>query len=1137
MGPKARPRTTDSIISTLQSTAQHRASAVRRRRSVAFVASAALLGALAPAANSAGLTATDPARFKASAISPASRIEGSKSQTGRVAQSDTALLARTDAAMVDVMVKLDYDAAASYQGGVAGLAPTSPKTTGSPLTGRSTAEVSYDRYAASVEARFTDGLAKAVPTARTGVRLRAVYGGIAVRLPANQAKSLLALPGVAAVHSDAPQQPDEATVEAAEFMGSAGLWRYLGGQANAGKGVILADLDTGVWPEHPFFADNPALGDPPAAPSGLPRACDFGDNPLTAAADEFVCNRKLIGGRPFQDTHNANIPGDLYSDSARDADGHGTHTTSTAAGNVLTSAPIFGVDRGPISGVAPGAWILAYKVCGSGGCYPSDSAAAIQQAILDGANVINFSISGGNDPFTDPVELAFLDAYNAGILVSASAGNAGPGAGTTNHRSPWTLTVAASTQTREFASTLTVTGADGASATFSGATVTAGVPTNTPIVKAEDIPGYDALCSTELAAGAADGKLVACKRGVVGRVQKGFNVKAGGAVGMILYNQPLQDVETDNHFLPTVHLADGTEFLAFLAAHSGATGSFPPGEKRNGQGDVMASFSSRGPGGQFLKPDITAPGVQVLAGHTPTPVEIPSGPAGEYFQAIAGTSMSAPNAAGAALLLKAAHPRWSPAAIKSALMTTAVTSVVKEDLLTPADPFDMGAGRVDLTDAGLARVVFEETTERMVSVGSDPLAAANLNLPSINLPTMPGAMLVKRTLTNVSRHWFSYRASTVAPADSRITVWPSSGSIAPGASKSIWVRVSSTAAEGQYFGSVTLKARSGPDVRLPVAFYNRQGAVTLTQTCDPTTIAKGETASCTVTMQNNAVGPATVRGASWVSNGLKIVGAQGATIKDGGRSAYAAPATLAAPKDAIPAIAAGTTPGDGYLDLALFGIAPVAVGDEESVNYTVPGFVFGGVSYNQIGVTSNGYLIIGGSQDAGDVLFTPQNLPDPTRPNGVLAPYWTDLDGTGAPGLRVATLTDGVSTWLVVQWEVHLWGDTSAAGMRRMQVWIGVNGVQDISYGYHPSAMAPAADALTVGVENVTGTAGAQIEPPPTGSLVVTSTPGEPGGSASYTLTVQGVGQGSESVNTWSLSDQVAGYTRVGTRIQVDPAG
>lgn len=1096
---------------------------------VGAVSAFAVLGAGAPARAADG----PGGRFTATPLNPSSTVQGTKSASGRVAESDQGLLQRNDSGSVDVLVKLDYDATATYTGGIDGLRPTSPSVTGRKLTGSSPEEQDYTRYVEGVESRFRSALASAIPGATTGAALRTVYGGMTVRLPAKAARTLSTLPGVAAVQADTLQKPT-ATVEAPQFIGAPTLWKQLGGQALAGKGVIFADLDTGVWPEHPFLADNPALGMPPAAPSGKDRPCVFGDNPLTPAVDVFQCNHKLIGGKPFLDTYNAQHSGEVYPDSARDGDGHGTHTTTTAAGNPLGSAPIFGIDRGPISGVAPGAWVLEYKVCGLEGCYSSDSARAVEQAILDGAQVLNFSISGGTNPYSDPVELAFLDAYNAGVLVSASAGNSGPAAGSVEHHSPWTMTVAASTQSREFASTLTVTGPNG-SATFDGATLTAGVPAPTPIVLAQDLPGYDKLCSTELPPGAAVGKLVACQRGVVGRVQKGYNVSKGGAAGMILYNLPLADVETDNHFLPAIHLPDGTAFLAFLAANPGATGSFPTGEKGTGQGDVMAAFSSRGPAGQFLKPDITAPGVQVLAGNTPTPDEVASGPPGQYFQAIAGTSMSAPNVSGSAILVKAVHPGWTAGAVKSALMTTATTSVVKEDLTTPAGPFDMGSGRVDLTQAGEARVVFDESAAAMVTLGRNPLTAVDLNLPSVNVPTMPGTVTVRRTAKNVSDRPFTFTVRSTAPERARIEVWPASGRIRPGESLTLTIRISSNAPEGQYFGRIDLRPAQGPDLHLPVAFYNRQGDVSVNQSCNPASIAVRATTTCTVTAQNNSAAEAAVVARSTVSDGLRIVSANGAQANRSGDTATAGPVVLTAPTDATPAIAAGNTPAGGFLDLETLGIAAHAIGDEDAANYYVPAYLFGGKTYTSVGVTSNGYLVVGGTQGAADIVSAPQKLPDPARPNGVLAPYWTDLDGSGAEGLRAATVTEGPSRWLVVQWDVHIFGDTSPAGKRAMQVWIGVNNAEDISYGYDPSALAqaPADPGLTVGVENVSGTQGAQITGPPTGSYRVTTTPGSAGGTLSYTLTVRGRQPGNETLTTTTQSDQVVGIIRIRTPIRV----
>jgi hypothetical protein len=1069
--------------------------------------------------------------YTARALTADSRVEGSKSRTGNLAQSDPSLLGRTDATPVNVVVKLDYDATASYAGGIDGLAATSPRVTGKKLTGKSAAERAYESYTKGIDSKFRRDLAATVPGAKAGRSLQRVYGGVAVRLPANQVGKVLALQGVAAVQLDSLRQLQ--TDSSTTFIGAPTIWAQTGGQSLAGQGVIFGDLDSGVWPEHPSFADNPALGTPPAPAGGGSRTCNFGDNPLTPATDVFECNHKLIGGQPFIDTYNTYVGGEVYPDSARDSNGHGTHTTTTAAGGVVASTPIFGIDRGPISGVAPGAWVISYKVCGLLGCFSSDSAAAVEQAILDGVDVINFSISGGVNPYADPVELAFLDAYDAGILVAASAGNEGPAAATTNHLSPWTLTVAASTQSREFQSTLTLS--DGVSSVnLVGASITSGVSTPAPVVLGSSLGSE--RCEAPLAAGVAAGKIVACRRGVNGRVEKGFNVLQGGAVGMILYNQPLQDIETDNHFLPTVHLADGTAFLAFMDTHTGVTATFTNSAPGTGQGDVMAAFSSRGPGGQFLKPDITAPGVQILAGHTPTPDEVAGGPEGQYFQAIAGTSMSAPHAAGSAILLKALHPDWSPGAIKSALMTTAKTSVVKEDLVTPADPFDFGAGRVDLTVAGSVGVVFDESALDMYVLGSNPLTAINVNTPSVNLPTMPGTITVTRTATNVSGKDFKFDVSTTAPAGSKITVKPDKGIIKKGKSQTFKITVASNAPTGQYFGEIRLVPKSGPTLHLPVAFFNKQGSMTLTQSCAAASIKQNASTTCTVTATNDSFGDADVQLTSQVGPELDITGAVGASVKGGKASATG---TLAGKADATPVIDLWNLGTDDFLPLQSFDIDPIDVGDEEIANFDVPDFTFGGRTYSRVGIVSNGYVVLGGSDDAGDVSYEPQTLPDPARPNGLLAPYWSDLDSTvTGDAVRAAILSGGGLSWLVLQWDLHLWGyptsdDPSDDGARSFQVWIGINGDEDVSYSYDANALADSPWGLTVGAENESGTGGAQISGAPVGSYIISTTPGAPGGSLSYTLTVKGKQVKPAVLTTTMVTDIVAGSTIVRTPIEV----
>ncbi|MET8159520.1 S8 family serine peptidase [Sphaerisporangium sp. NPDC005289] len=1108
----------------------------RSRRVAAAGASLAVIAVMSPAvpasADPSPSTATGSAspatgstsKWKATALTPADRVQGARSPSGKLARSDASLFGATSAKPVNVVVKLDYDSLAAYKGGVDGLKGTSPSVTGKSLDVTSTAAKQYEKHIEGVENAFLGELGRRLPGARAGQKLRTVYGGIALSVPANKAADLLKLPGVAAVQKDDLQHP--LTDASSDFIGAPTIYNKLGGTNSSGKGVIFASLDSGVWPEHPSFADPGGLPAPPPTKDGTPRVCDFGDNPLTPAADPFVCNHKLVGGRPFIDTYNAVYGGEVYPDSARDSNGHGTHTASTSAGGPVADANPLGISRGPIHGIAPAAAVSVYKVCGAEGCFSSDSAAAVGRAILDGVRVINFSISGGADPYSDPVELAFLDAYAAGVFVSASAGNAGPGAGTTDHASPWVTTVAASTQTRTFRSTITLNGTGGAKATISGASITQGVTTARPVVSAAAPPYSDPLCLTPAPPGLFSGKIVVCQRGP-NRVLKGFSVRQGGAAGMILYNATPLDVMTDNHWLPAVHIdqPESTTLLNFLAANPGATASFTQGAKTTWQGDVITTFSSRGPAGDFLKPDVTAPGLHILAGQTPTPESPLEGPPGNLYQVIAGTSMSSPHVAGAGALLFALHPDWTPGQVKSALETTAKTAVTKQDRVTPADPFDYGGGRIDLTKAGDPGLTLDETAVNYAASAADPLNRIDLNVPSVNAPVMPGIITAKRTVTNVTDKTLTYTATGTAPSGANVTVLPPLFSVKPGKSAKLTIVVTAPdLPEGQYFGQVNLKQVGGSrDLHLPVAFYRKEGVVPVDQTCAPATIAKntGES-TCTVTVENTTLKDTEVTALSTLDARLRLNGVTGATKV--GTQIATTKATLAGRQPDRPAIAPGAGPA-GYLPLDAFGIAPTPIGDEESVNFNVPAFTYAGKSYTRLGVVSDGYSVVGGTNGSADVSFSPQTLPDPATPNNVLAAYWTDLDGGGAPGVYAGTLTDGVSTWLVIEWRVHLYGTSS---LKVFQQWIGVNGAEDITYAYDPSNLPgdPGASyGLTVGAENSDGTAGAQISGPPTEDYRVSSTPGAPGGKLTYTMKVKGVSSGVGSVTTATSTDEVKGIT------------
>ena len=1067
-------------------------------------------------------SADDTRGLAPSAVQPTKvgTVSGDKSPTSGLAQTPAGLKKLTSPKRIPVMIKYDYDALASYSGTVRGYSATSPSVTSKPLQRTTAAKTRYLGYLRTQERSITNRVISAVPAAKVTRSYRIVYGGVAAVIPGNSVRDLLKVPGVVAVQRDSLNKL--LTDSSTEFVNAGAAYHELRTRRNAGQGILLGNLDSGVWPEHPAFADQGNL--PDYAGPALP--CNFGDDPTTPAADPFVCNNKLVGGASFMAGYDANQgTGYLYQGTARDPEGHGSHTASTSAGNVVTDVHTIGPVLARINGMAPGAQVMEYKVCGPAGCFGSDSTAAVEQAILDGVKVINFSISGGTSPLTDPVELAFLDAYNAGVFVAASAGNDGPGAGTANHLSPWVTTVAASTQTREFASDLTLTADNGDTYQVSGASVTAGAGP-LPIVLASAAPYSSARCMAPAQAGTFTDKIVVCERGTNARVEKGYNVLQGGAAGMILYNAVLADTETDNHWLPAVHVADGTDLKAFIAAHTGITGSFTAGAARDGQGDVMAAFSSRGPAGTFVKPDITAPGVQILAAMTPTPDSITNGPPGQYYQAIAGTSMSSPHVAGAALLVAAVHPDWSPGQIKSALMTQAKTSVLKEDLSTPADAFDMGAGRLDVGRAIRAPLTISASADDFATLTGDPVHAIDLNIASINAATMPGRVTTTRTVTNMTNRSLRVVPQASAPALTKITFSPTAARVPAGGSASFRITIDSTAPTGvQQFATVRFRTDRGT-AHLPVAFVPRQGVVSLSQACAAPSVRLYDTTTCTVTATNNGFESQDVALTTSVNANLRLTGATGATVAGGKASAST---TLTPALLGVPSVAPGVSPY-GYLPLGSLGVPAEPIGDEDMVNFDVPGFVYNGQPYDSIGVDSNGYVVVGGGTAEDNECCVLPAGPSPTRPNNILAPFWTDLDGrNGAPGITVVTLVDGANRWVVVQWEVYVWGTKD---LRSFQTWIGVNGAQDISFTYS-NAQGDPGQPFLVGAENATGAGDVEAVLPTGADQVVTSTDPTPGGTVSYDVTVKGIKKGAGNVHTDLDASRVSGTTTANTRVDV----
>ena len=608
-----------------------------------------------------------------------------------------------------------------------------------------------------------------------------------------------------------------------------------------GENVVVGIIDTGIWPEHPSFTDDGSYAPLPAY-AGLP--CEFGNTAHNPDDAPFTCNNKLLGARQMLTTYRALIGAEPFEfDSARDDEGHGTHTASTTAGNAGVAASMYGVALGDVSGIAPRARIIAYKGLGALGGFTSDLAASIDQAVADGVDVINYSIGGGASVPTGADDIAFLFAANAGVFSATSAGNSGPGDDTVGSpgNAPWLTTVGANTQSRFFEGTVATKGGP----TVTGASLTPGTAKAT-FVDAE-FAGGDLCLPGTLDLGMVSGKIVLCRRGAIGRADKSLAVFQAGGSGMVMYNNTDSDnLFTDTHWVPSVHVnnTDGLKLKKYIAnkGDNAQVEITNTGKVKNfAAAPSMTYFSSRGPNGpvpDIIKPDITAPGLQILAGQSPY-----ADPFGHEFQAIAGTSMSSPHIAGVFALLKQAHPDWSAAMAKSAIMTTANPNVKSEDQKTQATPFEMGSGQVDpgkvndkgsafnpglVYDAGLFEYaaftcgadlgIFTTGSCNFLASLGIPFDSSDLNYPSIGIAELPGSQTVVRTVTSVANETVIFTAHTQAPAGYAVTVVPNQLILNPGDSATFEVTITNKGAPADewFFGSLTWEGK-GFEVRSPIA--------------------------------------------------------------------------------------------------------------------------------------------------------------------------------------------------------------------------------------------------------------------------------------------------------------------------------
>jgi hypothetical protein len=751
------------------------------------------------------------------------------------------------------IVQLLDDPATAYRGGVPGLNAT--KAPQGKKIDRGNPDVV--RYASYLDSRHNDALAKA-GGGRKLYDYHYSFNGFAAELTKSQADALSRTPGTVVVNKDEIVHQDTASTP--KFLGLSdpgGLWDQLGGVGGAGEEIIIGIVDSGIWPESASFSDRSNGSGSWGGSADYQNVKSW--TGTCVAGERFTrsaCNQKLIGARWFNEAWggDAAVKADRPWEfaSARDYNGHGTHTASTAGGNNGVATTGAAAAFGTISGIAPRARIAAYKALWStkdastASGFTSDLVAAIDQAVADGVDVINYSISGTSTNFLDPVEVSFLFAADAGVFVAASAGNSGSAASTVAHPSPWITTVAAGTHNRAMKGTA-VLGNDTTYPGVSTATSAAG-PAGLINASAAGLPGANAnllrQCYSAGLAGTAQldpakvrNKIVVCERGGQSpnnaRVDKSLAVLQAGGIGMILVNVLASgSLNADFHSVPTVHLPSSNR-VAIEAYAAAATATATVTKSTVGldaPAPFTAGFSSRGPllagGGDLLKPDVIAPGVDILASVAPP------GNGGLNFSLYSGTSMSSPHVAGLAALLKHLHSDWTPMMIKSALMTSAYDVL---DSSGATRIFGQGAGHVKPNSAASPGLVYDSgfndwlaflcgTTRGVNPSACSALSAAgysldpsNLNSASIAIGDLAGVQTVTRKVTNVGSASATYTASVTGMTGITTQVLPSSLTLSPGQTGTFRVVFTRTTADFSVYTAGQLTWTSGTrTVRSPI---------------------------------------------------------------------------------------------------------------------------------------------------------------------------------------------------------------------------------------------------------------------------------------------------------------------------------
>jgi subtilisin family serine protease len=735
------------------------------------------------------------------------------------------------------IVQLDGDPVAVQQAHLSG-------NTGKRLSMANTSAAAYTSQLKSQQQAFQATMSKVAPNAKVERDYQVVVNGLAVKMSSAEADAVRQLPGVKAVTPDVPVQLD--TYASEIQIGAPTLWAQLGGQSEAGAGVKVAVIDSGIYVTSTAagYTGNPCFNDTgyPDYPAGFPK----GDTRYT--------NKKVIVAKsyfrpddPPVPTDNLPVPGYYMNGSTRAASSsHGTHVAGTIACDILTQT-ISGASI-TWSGIAPKAWLMNYRIFyhsvspedfQNENGYVAEIVQAIEDAVVDGADIMSNSWGASYQntrAWPDPMVQAAESAVDAGVVMVFAASNAGPDKDTVSAPgiSPKVITVAAVTKDRVIEpGYIAVTGPTPVPGTLSslGAAPASNfgkVITTTfasaPIVAAQTVATDTTSFGCNLTGGvnpfpdgSLSGKIVVLERSATpatcGYDEKVYNAQKAGAVAAIVYNTAaagdafVNMTHGSNSYWSSINIpawfvtrSSGLALVNWAAAHpASATASFTyaPG-LYSVAGDVMASFSSRGPTqDKLLKPDVAAPGSSIYSSGLCS--GWPNSVLG--FCSASGTSMATPHIAGSAALIKALHPTWSPAQIKSALMSSSTEKVWLNSLqTTPATPLDRGAGRVDLTKAADVQLAFDPA-----SISGGDMQAGQSKDFTLSAGNLSGAAASWAVTTTGQTGVFT------------VTTGPTLQVAANGTTQlGVKIEFSPDAAPGDYFGAVYLTKSGSPDLHIPV---------------------------------------------------------------------------------------------------------------------------------------------------------------------------------------------------------------------------------------------------------------------------------------------------------------------------------